>query len=67
MVGLLNDWEKVWEDEIDYDNDANDYYVEWYDLKKESLTKLFEKYFKEGDKVIVKVKKGALFIALKKS
>ena len=67
MGKTLNKWEKVFDAEIEYDNAANDYYFEWYDLKGElSLNDIFERYFGETTKVIVKVKKGALFIVKRK-
>lgn len=59
-------WEKIFYDKVVYDNDANDYYIEWVDLEKTDLCALMAEFFNVGlghDALVqIKVKKGALFM-----
>jgi hypothetical protein len=51
---------------LDYDNDANDFFYEWFTLEAGGIDikDLISEYFKEGD-VRVKARKGAIFIVQK--
>ena len=59
-------WEFETKDTAYYDNDANDFYYEWVDLRNNNLVELFDKWLKvdvnSDQKVKIKCGKGLLFI-----
>lgn len=60
-------WDKEWDDVLEYNNDGNDFFYEWYSLRDTSLEKVLEEWLLEGageSKVRIKVRPGAVFISV---
>jgi hypothetical protein len=60
-------WDKEWDDVIEYNNDGNDFFYEWYSLRDTKLEKVFEEWLLESNdsaKVRIKVRPGAIFISV---
>ena len=61
-------WDKEWDDYIEYNNDGNDFFYEWYSLRETKLEKLLEEWLlgkdKDSAKVRIKVRPGSVFISV---
>lgn len=65
-------WEKEFSGVATYSNDANDYYYSWVEIDTEegdTLEDLFDEFLNvnlgNDQEVVIKARKGALFIYLK--
>lgn len=66
---MRESWEKEWKDTLVLENDANDFYYEWFALRETRLEDLFKEWLTEGNwetDVMVKVRPGAIFICASK-
>ena len=60
-------WDKEWDDHIEYNNDGNDFFYEWYALRETKLEDVLKEWLLKDTgsaKVRVKVRPGAIFISV---